>query len=255
MKNVKRSALRGLLVVLSASLTATLGCSPVPELGEATAEDAYTVGVDALEREDYLLAIEAFTRVTMVSPLGDWADDALVGLGDAHRAIGEYAIAEEEYRRLVSDYPRSPLVPEAEYKVGLSYYEQSLPAELDQSMTRSAIDQFDRFVEAYPSSDLVPDARQRITELRARLASKEFAAAMLYVKLRDPKAARLYLEAVVADYPDTDWARRALLEIARSHASEGATALADQAYDRVMELYPGTEEAASARAEKGGEAP
>lgn len=255
MTNVKRSALRGPLVILSASLAAILGCSPIPEFGEATAEDAYTIGFNALEREDYLLAIEAFKHVTMVSPLGDWADDALVGLADAHRAIEDYAMAEEEYRRLVSDYPRSPLVPEAEYKLGVSYYEQSLPAELDQSMTLSAIDQFNRFVASYPSSDLVPEARKRIEELRGRLAAKEFAAAMLYVRLNDPTAARLYLEAVVEDYPATVWARQALLEIARSQALEGAAARADEAYDRLIELYPGTEEAAVARAEKAGSAP
>jgi outer membrane protein assembly factor BamD len=243
------------LTALVACLTAVTACSPIPEFGESTAEDAYAVGVAAMEREDYLLAIEAFRHVTMASPLGDWADDALIGLADAHRAISDYATAEEEYRRVVSDYPRSPLVPEAVYKLGLSYYDQSLPAELDQAMTLAAIEQLEHFATTYPESDLVPEARERIAELRARLAEKAYGAALLYAQLRDAKAARFYLSAVVEDYPDTEWAPRALLEIARSHALEGATAKASEAYGELIDRYPDTEEAAAARAERAGPAP
>jgi outer membrane protein assembly factor BamD len=249
--NGSRAYLTIPIVALLGCVGLLWGCSPIPEFGEATAEDAYFVGAEALEREDYLLAIEAFNHVTMSSPLSDWADDALIGLGDAHRAISDYALAEDEYRRVLSDYPRSPLVPEAFYKLGLSYYDQSLPAQLDQTMTLEAIAQFERFVEAYPESDLVPDAREKIDELRARLAEKAYGAAMLYQGLRDPQAARVYLEGIVEDYPDTEWAPKSLLEIARSHALEGAAAKASEAYDRLIELYPGTEEAAAARAEKG----
>lgn len=243
------------LVALVACLAAITACTLIPELGEATAEDAYSVGAEAMEREDYLLAIEAFKHVTMVSPLSDWADDALIGLADAHRAISDYALAEEGYRRVMSDYPRSPLVPEATYKLGLSFYDQSLPAELDQSMTFSAIEQLEHFVATYPESGLVPEAEERIAELRARLAEKAYGAAALYLQIKNPGAARVYLEAIVEDYPDTEWAPRALLEIARSYIREGATAKAAEAYDRVIELYPGTDEAATARAEKAGPAP
>lgn len=212
--------------------------------------DTYEIGVAAAEREDYLLAIEAFKRVTLDSPLHEYADDALIALADAHRAIGDHVSAEEEYRRLLSDYDRSPLVPEAEYKLGLTFFEQSLPAELDQSMTRQAISQFEYFIEAFPSSEFVAAARERILELRTRLAAKSYESAMLYMTMGKPAAGRVYLEAVVAEYPDTVWARRALLEEARSYAAEGADALAEGAYRKLIELYPGTEEAGEAAEEK-----
>jgi outer membrane protein assembly factor BamD len=222
----------------------------MPELGEATAEDTYAIGVAAAEREDYLLAIEAFKRVAMNTPLHESADDALIGLADAYRAISDYVSAEETYRTLLSDYPRSPLVPSAEYKLGMTFLEQALPAELDQTMTKQAISQFEYFVAAYPESDLVDEAGERILELRTRLAAKSYDSAMLYFDLHKPTAARVYLETVVAEYPDTVWARAALLEKARSLAAEGSTALAENEYQRLIELYPGTEEARTAAAEK-----
>lgn len=246
-KGVART--RSLWMTVVALIVATGGCSPVPDFGEATAEDTYEIGMDALAREDYLVAVEALSRVSLESPMHELADDALLGLADAHRAMGDFASAEDEYRRVLADYPRSSLVPQAEYKLGLSYHEQSLPASLDQAMTRRAIEQFERFLNVYPESEFASDAAERISELRARLAEKEYRSAMLYNSLESPEAARVYLEAVADEYPDTVWARRALLELARSYRAEGSSAMAADAYARLIETYPGTAEAAEASSE------
>jgi len=235
--------------VLTAGLLALFGCSSAPNLGEATADDLYEIGVAAAEREDYLLAIEAFRRVTSDSPLNEFADDALIGLADAHTAIGEFASAELEYRTVMEDYPRSPLVPEAAYKLGVAFQEQSLPATLDQSMTHQAIEQFERVLSLYPDSAVADAARERVLELHSKLAEKAYESAGLYLKLEDPGAARVYLETVASDYPDTAWARKALLDLARSYASEGATGMAEETYRRLIESHPGTEEAEQAAAE------
>ncbi len=243
--NASRFAGAALVVALLVA-----GCSQVPELGETTADDTYETGMAAAERGDYLLAIEAFKLVTLNSPLHEMADDALLGLADAHRAISDYASAELEYRQLLSDYPRSPLVAEAEYKLGVTFQSQALPAALDQSMTNQAISQFEYFLASYPKSAFVADARASILDLRTKLASKSYDSAMLYFTLGRPKAARVYLEAVVKDYPDTPLARVALLDKARSLASEGSRALAVNEYQRLIDSYPGTEEALTAAAEK-----
>jgi outer membrane protein assembly factor BamD len=241
------SRLAGALLVVALLVA---GCSPMPEVGETTAEDTYETGMAAAERGDHLLAIEAFKRITLNSPLHEMADDALVGIADSHRAISDYASAELEYRQLLSDYPRSPLVPEAEYKLGVTFQEQALPAALDQTMTKQAISQFEYFLAAYPGSGLVADARVNILELKTKLAAKIYDSATLYFDLGRPKAARVYLEAVVAEYPGTSWARVAILDKARSFAAEGSGALAENEYQRLIDSYPGTEEARTAAAEK-----
>ena len=237
------------VALLAAALLVAAGCSSMPELGEATAEDTYAFGVAAAERGDYTLAIEVFKGITLETPLHETADDALVALADAHRAISDYASAEEAYRRLLSDYPRSTLVPEAEYKLGMTFFDQVLPTALDQSMTNQAISQFEYFLAAFPSSGFAEEAGKRVLELRTRLAAKRYDSATLYFSLRQPKAARVYLESVIVEYPDTVWARAALLDKARSFAAEGSRALAEGEYQRLMELYPETEEARTAATE------
>lgn len=253
--SIRVSWTRCLGTLAAACVVAAAGCSPVPDLGELTAEETYEIGRSALEREDYLVAVEALSRVSLESPMHEFADDALLGLADAHRAMGDFASAENEYRRVLADYPRSPLISEAEYKLGLSFYEQSLPAALDQGMTRRAIAQFERLLERYPGTEFGADSEDKITELRARLAEKDYQSAMLYVTLGSPGSARIYLEAVADEYPDTVWARRALLELARGHTSDGARAQATEVYRRLVKTYPGTAEAAAAAADTAATAP
>jgi len=225
----------------------------MPEIGEATTEEVYALGSAAAAREDHLFAIEAMNRVLSQAPLHELADDALLALADSHRAMREFASAEAEYDRLPVDYPRSPLVPEASYRLGLAYYDQSLPAALDQTATERAIAQFERFIAEYPDSPSVPAATERIAELRSRLAQKTYESARLYITLKNGASARVYFEAVARDYPDTPWAPRALLALARSAAADGLPDEARGAYGRLAELYPESEEARTAALETSGQ--
>jgi outer membrane protein assembly factor BamD len=219
----------------------------MPELSDVTAEEAYDIGVAAMASEDYYVAIEAFRRVSEAHPLAPEADDALLGLADAHREIREYALAENEYRRLVDEYPDSPLVPEAEYKLGLTFYEQSLPASLDQAMTRTALRQLNRFLATYPSSDFVDEARGLVSELRSRLAEKLYLSAELYLSLDDTEAAGIYFQQVADEYPDTPWAARALGAWEESLREAGEAAKADEVAARLREMEQGGTDAVDTR--------
>jgi len=214
------------------------GCSPMPDLADLTSEDAYDVGVSAMASKDYFIAIEAFRRVTDLYPLSPEADDALLGLADAHREIREYALAEHEYMRLGSEYPDSHLVAEAEFKLGVTYFEQSRPAALDQAMTRRALSQLNRFIVSYPSSEHAAEAHELKNELRSRLAEKLYMSAQLYLQLKDIDAAGVYFDQVVKEYPDTPWAPRALDTWERTLREAGETARADEVRERRLELFP-----------------
>lgn len=236
-------------VVAACVLAAIVGCSPIPEFGEAPVTDVYDVGVDAAARGDYMVAIEAFKRITNEWPLDDLADDALLGLADAYREVGDYALAEAEYLRLMVDYSRSPLVADTEYKLGLVHLAQSRPAALDQAMTLSAIDQFNRFLARYPENAHAGDARQHVVALRGRLAEKQISSAELYMTLGNPTAARVYYEAVVADYADTPIVAKALLGIVGSYLASGDIDSATKALARLEGSHPGSDEAAEAAAQ------
>jgi outer membrane protein assembly factor BamD len=250
--NTSRRALHAAALLAVGAALVLAGCSPMPGIGEATTEETYALGTAAAAKGDHLLAIEAMNRVLSQSPLHELADDALLALAESHRAMRDFASAETEYGRLSTDYPRSPLVPEASYRLGLAYYDQSLPAALDQTMTARAIEQLELFLAEYPDSPSAAAAREKLAELRSRLAEKMYESARLYVTLKSGAPARVYFEAVSRDYPDTPWAPRALLAQARSAAGDGLPDEARGAYERLIQLYPESEEAKAAALEVSG---
>jgi outer membrane protein assembly factor BamD len=190
------------------------------------------------EKEDYLDAINEFTIITLQFQGSQHAADAQFYLGDCRFKRGEYLLAAFEYGIMKRSYPASPRVPEAQYRLAMSYYQISPRTSLDQQYTRKAIDEFQSFVEYYPSNPLAADAEARIKELDGKLARKLYDAALQYVTLERYTAALRYFDDVIDQYHDTDWAPLAFLDkvevlISRKKFSDAQTNLL-----RFLSRYP-----------------
>ena len=83
---------------------------------------------------------------------------------------------------------------------------ESPVAILDQENTLLAIDEFNRFIDNYPLSPIIDDAQEKIEELTAKLARKEYINAEQYKKRKHYEAALIYYREVIDRYPRTFWA-------------------------------------------------
>lgn len=171
-----------------------------------------------LERRHHLEAVENCQRVVSNFPGSALVVDAQFLLAEAYFRMEDYVNAVFEYQRLVDSYPHSPRADQAQFRVGESYYRQARRAELDQGETYEALAHFRRFLDDRPDSPLVKEAEERITACRNRLASKEFFSAELYENQGHQEAARITYEELLRSFPDTRWyleARAQLGQIAR----------------------------------------
>jgi outer membrane protein assembly factor BamD len=135
-------------------------------------------------------------------------------------------------------YPASPRVPEAQFKLAMSYYSISPRSSLDQQYTRKAIDEFQSFVEYYPTNPLAADADAKIKELDGKLAKKLYDAARQYVILERYAAALRYFDDVIDQYHDTDWAPLAFLDKVEVLISRKKFADAQTNLSRFLSRYP-----------------
>ncbi len=156
--------------------------------------------------EDYLKAINEFTVITLQNQGSAYADSAQFFLAECRFRRGEYLVAATEYGYLKRSYPASPLVPEAQYKLALSYYDLSPKFSLDQQYTRKAIDEFQSFVDYYPKNEHSSDAADKIMELNTRLAKKEYETARLYETMEYYKSSLFYFDDIIDKYHDTEYA-------------------------------------------------
>ena len=192
-------------------------------------------GQKDFEHHRYLQAVESYQRIVSNFPGHARVAEAQYYLAESYFGMKEYVNAAFEYERLVDTYPSSQWRDDAQYKIGESYAEQSHRAELDQRETYEALTAFRQFIEDNPGSELVATARERIAQLRARLAKKQYLAAQLYQRQGHLAAARMTYEGMINTYPETPWYWHGLAQLGFIARKEGAIEAARGHWQEVLQ--------------------
>ncbi len=179
------------------------GCAGRQLQPEAPPEQLYAAAEQAIAEEDYDLAREALDRIRDEFPFSAQAVDAELLAADMAYQEEKFEEAAALYRSFEELHPTHPKVPYALFQRGLSYLELSQPPERDQSQTRNAAEALQKLLYAYPKSAYADQARDRLVEVRLRLAQHEMHVARYYIRRKKLQAALGRLQGLVADYPDT----------------------------------------------------
>ena len=201
-------------------------------------QEQFTIAKKYYDQKKYRQAVEEFQKLIFNYPGATVVDTAIYYLAISYSNQKDYAAAAGEFKKIVSNYPNSSWLDEATFMVALCDMKQSAPAELDQQFTLLALDEFNEFVETYPDSPFTSQAREKISELRNKLAKKSYKNGYLYLRTKDYPAALLYFKEVLENYPDTVWAKEALYQIAEANRLQNKIPEALEVYKRFVELYP-----------------
>lgn len=261
---------------------------------------AYMVGWIRFEQKRFAEAIDEFTKVVDSYPKTQLAARIHYAIGDAHYNLGDYEKAMASYQRVVDGYPNSPYAFEAvkaiRYSLVLLGREDESILLMDKviqanpntelaeelfrdkgtifyngSQYKNAIVEYDNFIRKYPESKRksevlylmgksyagiakrdksIPDAqkaRDLFTQVmdnypdseHAELAALELG--LVYVQLNEPDKAHTAFESVKKQYPNSEVAIRAGFEQAYIKQLRGDTVGAFYGYKAVAEKYKGTD--------------
>jgi outer membrane protein assembly factor BamD len=214
------------------------GCGSTEQVTAPTAEERFENATQLFRDEDYLEAIEQFSVITLQHQGSAVADDAQFYLGECRFERHEYILASFEYEQLKRNMPASPLVPEAQYKLALSYYHLAPDPPLDPEYTLKAIDEFQSFVLYYPANERAPQAEEKIRELTNRLAKKDYDTARLYARMGYHRAAIVYYDLVMEKYHDTEFAPLSYLGKVESLIERGRFIEARKEVTKFLSGYP-----------------
>jgi outer membrane protein assembly factor BamD len=201
-----------------------------------------------LAEEDYFDAVEILEGLLRANPGSSLVPQARVRLGDARFGLEEYVLARAEYERVVQDHPSSPFVEEARFKIARSAYASIHDFDRDPTETEQSITLMEGFLRDYPESAYALEAKAALGDCRERLARREFETGRFYERRNRKRSALIQYEYVVANYPETSWAAQSLLRLGEVHRSRLELEEAAASYRRLLETWPDTEEAKSARA-------
>jgi len=218
------------------------GCSrvPRPQL-DAPPEERLRYGWELLERGRTFNAKQAFEDLIFSAPGSAIIDSAHYGLAEANFAEKNWVQAGSEYATIVTSFPRSGLVDDAAFKVGLCWWHQSLSYKLDQTETVRALDAFRAFIQDYPTSDRLDEALEYIFVSQDKLALKAIYQAETYLKLAtksDFQAAAIYFSEAILTYPDTRHMPRALWGLGMAWYRSGDRQNAIDTFGALVSNYP-----------------
>jgi outer membrane assembly lipoprotein YfiO len=210
----------GLAILGLVYLSSLWGCAH-DRHRRTSAETYIEEAQQALQRKKCWDAQELYRNLLTDFPGSHLVDEAQYGLGQAYLCSKDYVTAIFEYERLLNEFPTSPHVDEARYQIGMCYYKQSRGIHHDQDETKKAIREFRRFIEDFPASDLVPETEERIKELRSKLAEKDLMIAENYLKWKYYQSVERYCEMIQDSYKEVGIVNRSRFLLARAKHLQG----------------------------------
>lgn len=150
-------------------------------------------------------AIEILTKVIENSTYGPLAPKAQYKLGIVLKGLLRYYEAEDAFNKVISNYPNSEWVEPAKFQIASCRAAVSRGADYDQGAAEEAKQKFEDFVKEHPDAVLTQDAEKNIGMLMDKEAEASYNAARFYEKQKEYKAAKIYYNDIIENYPDSPW--------------------------------------------------
>ncbi|MGQ0660428.1 outer membrane protein assembly factor BamD [Sphingosinicella sp.] len=201
----------------------------------------YNAGFQRLQQRNYAQAALIFDEVERQHPYSVWARRAQLMSAFSYYAAGDHTKSIDSARRFLSIHPGNRDAPYALYLVALNYYEQIRDVTRDQNITRQALDALGEVIRRYPNSPYADDARLKVDLVRDHLAGKEMEIGRFYQRRGEWLASTMRFRRVIDDYQTTSHAPEALMRLTESYLALGVPAEARRSAAVLSANYPNTD--------------
>ena len=216
---------------------------------EGSPEGLYKEGLALFNKRDYSDALEKFQEITSTFPDSPpytvWAE---LKVADCHFFRQKYVEAVAAYEEFRKIHPTHEEIPYVQYQIGMSYYEQTVSSDRDQTATRKALSNFEYLVANYPPSLFTEKAKEKITVCRERLAGHELYVGNYYFKRGRYMGAAQRFETFLDEFPDVPDQDKALFLLGKCYVELGQAENASYAFNKIVTEYPNSSYARESKA-------
>jgi len=210
----------------------------------ANPEALFRGAVQEFQQRKWSNAVAGFERLTLdLSSRDSLLVPTYYYLAQAHEKREEFLLAAQAYQRLSDGFPADTLAPKAILGEGRSYQQLWRKPVLDAEYGLKALGTLRVLLTAYPDGPEAVDATQRIAAIEDWLARKDYEVGMHYLRTRkayDP--AIIYFQDVIETYPNTPTARKARLAMVQSYRKLKYAEEARETCDDLHRRHPGDAE-------------
>ncbi len=177
-----------------------VSCSEKPRY----TKDLLQKGMKAYQSNNYKKAKD-YLKQAIYESKGATPEDimkAKFALADTYFKLKMYVDAIVEFEEFISLYPTSPRVPEALYKLAVSYLKISPSPDRDLTYVKKAEEKAEEIINNYPFSKFVDYAKKIIEKAKRKEAKHYILIAKLYENLGKPYSAAVYYNYVYDEFTD-----------------------------------------------------
>ena len=216
---------------------------------DPTAEALFEEGNRNLNEKRYVRAIDNYSKIRSDHPFTPLMTEVELKMADAYYRNQQYPEAINAFKEFQSMHPTNENIPFVVLRLGQAHFDQFTSADRDQKNTEIAKGYFENVITNYPKSPQAAEARQKLAKALEYLAEHEFNVAFFYYQQEKFPAARDRFEEIVRKYKDTPTAVKSLFYLGESYRNEKNSLRATLAYEAVIQHYPQSKFAADARAQ------
>jgi len=202
-------------IAIVASLSQCSGYNKMLKSGDVEEKMSYAEA--ALDSGNCFRALPLYDELMQLTRGTEQAPDIHWNRALTHDCVNDFYLSRYYFQSFAKTFPNDPRVEEASFRAALCSYYLSPEASLDQTETRSAIDELQLFMDRYPSSALRDSSQAMVDNLRSKLELKAFENARLYHKTGNYKSATIAMKHAMEDYPGSPYQEELQFLIIDSH--------------------------------------
>lgn len=149
------------------------------------------------------LGIQILDRIGLDFAHTELGEYALMTKADYYFNHGEFFLAEDEYGRLLDEYPASHYAQRAALRRAQAALGRFPGTPFDDAALVEAEERYLAFASAYPDASEGQDVGFVLDDIRNKRAQKELEIAAFYVKIGQSQAAAFYCRSVIQNWPGT----------------------------------------------------
>jgi outer membrane protein assembly factor BamD len=214
--------------------------SPTPEAASAAVVDSvWAVGRARFAEGKWAEAAANFERVLLEFRPGDPRLSAgRFYVAESRLAMGQHFEAAREFRRVADETPNDELAPRALLRAGDAFADLWSRPELDPSYGETARSTWQELRNRYPASEAAKLAEARLAGLDEKFAEKLYRNGVYYHRLKAYNSGIIYFKDLVATYPRTAAAPRALVRLVEAYRLLGYAEDRAETCDYMRRFHP-----------------
>jgi outer membrane protein assembly factor BamD len=238
-------------------LLSLAGCSSLsmPSLwsssvkADPTAEALFEEGNRNFNDKRYVRAIDNYSKIRTDHPFSPLMTQVELKIADSYYRNQQYPEAINAFKEFQSMHPTNEHTAFVTLRLGQAHFDQFSSTDRDQKNTEIAKGYFETVVSKHPKSPEAAEAREKLAKCLEYLAEHEFNVAHFYFQQEKFPAARDRFEEIVRKYKDTPTAVKSLFYLGESYRREKNSLRAALAYEAVIQHYPQSKFAADAKSQ------